>query len=317
MAKSLGQIHTVSQTFDNMTYPLTAGNQLLIDLPGQLTVQLQHMVRMMSNFKCVGIDMFFGPIQGANGDDLSACSMSGYLQYYAPTKGRVEACKQAYTSVRRMMKMSGVQPTHTITYDFRPIIADPASFENGDEIPNQAAIEDNGLASCLANGPGSSNIFGIYNQQILPRSTLGSNANIQSGFDIGLRSEASSADWTLNEKVVLEALTDPVASEELEYIPFELSYTGAEGATGIANSDDLSWRPDPALYLSILTGQIIVKVDESQAVAGVESQQDPMDYTELEIAVHVAGWKGFLGSNKKHRSSKKRGKKNGRRHSKR
>ena len=72
MAKSLGQIHTVSQTFDNLSYPLTAGNRLLIDLPGQLTAQLQHMVRMMSNFKCVGIDLSYGPIQGANGDDLSA-----------------------------------------------------------------------------------------------------------------------------------------------------------------------------------------------------------------------------------------------------
>lgn len=296
MAKSLGQIHTVSQTFDNVSFSLSAGNRLLIDLPGELTRQIQHMCRMMSNYKVVGVDMSFGPIQGANGDDLSSCSMSGYLQYYAPTKGRVEACKAAYKSVRRMMKLSGVEPSHAITYDFRPLIADPASFVNGGDIGNQASIEDNGLATCLADGPGSSNVFGIYNQGIVPRQEVGVTASFEEGFDIGLRTNVDSADWTLNEKVFLQALTEPLASESLEYIPFELSYTGAEGATGIASNDDLLWRPDPALYLSILTGQIIVQIDESQAVAGDPTGQNPMDFTELEIAVHVAGWKSFLGT---------------------
>ncbi len=309
MPKSLGQIHTVSQTFRYVNYNYDPGTKLLIDLPGQLTEQLQHMVRMMSNFKVVGIDMSFGPIQNAGGTNLSACSMSGKLQYYAPTKGRVEACKAAYTSVRRMMKMAGVHPTHAITYDFRPLIWDPAGLLNSADVPNWASVEDNGLATCLANGPGSTNVFGIYNQGILPRQAVGAAPNFQQGFDTGLRSNAASADWTLNEKVILEAMTDPIASEELEYIPFELSYTASEGTAGIAIDDGLLWRPDPALYLSILTGQIIIDVEESQATGDPEEPLEPIDLTELEVAVHVAGWKGFLGSDKKRRRSKKGGKK--------
>ena len=313
MAKSLGQIHTVSYELDNLTYSLAADNRLLIDLPGQLTEQLQHMVRMMSSFKVVGIDMAFGPIVNASG---ISCSMSGQLQYYAPTKGRVEALKAAYTTVRKMMRMSGVDPSHAITYDFRPPFANPADFENGDDFFNQASIENNGLASCLDNGPaGSTNIFAIYNQGILPRQDIGAAPNFQVGYAIGLRSNADSADWTLNESVILQSL-EPTADVVPESIPFELSSSSAEGASGLAVSDVLQWRPDPALYLSVLTGQIAIHIEESSATD--DTGASAMDSTQLDVSVHVAGWKSILGNNRrKRRHSKKGGKKHGRkRHSK-
>lgn len=319
MAKSLGQIHTVSQTFPNNTYSLAAANKLLIDLPGELTRQLQHMCRMMANYKVVGIDMSFAPI--TNASDVT-CSMSGSIQYYAPTAGRVAACKKAYEAVRRMMKIKGIVPSHNLNYDFRPLIANPADFENGADIANQATIEDNGLASCLANSPGgSSNIFGIYNQGIQPRLTVGAATFFEDGFNVGLRTNADSDDFVLNPKALLANAEDPLASEDLEEIPFELSWTpggvASSGGTpaGIsyqaATTSQLQWRPDPALYLSVLTGQLIVNIHESSAVdsAGV----DVMDNTELDVAVHVAGWKGILGSNKKR---SRRGRKHGRRRTK-
>jgi len=311
MPKSLGQIHTVSHEFANIDYSLASGNQLLIDLPGELTKQLQHMVRMMSSFKVVGIDMAIGPVVG--GSNLTA-SMSGQVQYYTPTKGRVDACKAAYHSVRRMMKLSGIDPTHAITYDFRPLIADPADFENGTDIPNWASIEDNGLASCLANGPAlSNNIFGVYNQGILPRQAIGSAPNFEDGFAIGLRSNVSSADFTLNEAVVLKALTTPTASEELETIPFELSYSPPDTVGGInmnANVNVMQWRPDPALYLSVLTGQLIIDIESFTAVND-EGVADP-DEAQLDVSVHVAGWKGILSDRKHRRRSKKKAKSHGR-----
>jgi len=305
MPKSLGQIHTVSHEWSHVTYDLSADNRLLLDLPGELTRQLQHMVRMMSSFKVVGVDMAFGPVVGASG---ISCSMSGQLKYFAPTEGRVKALKNAYTTVRRMMKLSGVLPKDAITYDFRPIIQDPADFENGGDIGNQASIEDNGLATCLISGPAaSSNVFGIYNQGIVPRQSVGTVASFEEGFDIGLRTNVASADWTLNEKVFL-ASSIPNASEEYEVIPFELSYTSSDHSVGPgagpSTSATWNWRPDPALYLSVLTGQIVIHIEESNALdaAGVPS----MDDTQLDVAVHVAGWKSILGSNKKSRRSRKK-----------
>lgn len=297
MAKSLGQIHTVSHEFDNLTYSLAADNKLLIDLPGELTRQLQHMVRMMQSFKVVGIDMSYGPIVNASG---ITASMSGQIQYYAPTKGRVEALKMSYKAVRRMMKLSGVDPKDAITYDFRPIIQDPADFVNGGDIANQATIEDNGLASCLSNGPaGSSNIFDIYNSGIQPHQVVGAVASFPIGFDIGLRTNVPSENWVLNQKVLLSSQTEPLASVELETIPFELSTTAADANVSLATSNDLQWRPDPALYLSILTGQLIIHIEES---AAEDSAGAPaMNSTQLDISVHVAGWKSILGSGKKRR----------------
>jgi hypothetical protein len=57
MAKSLGQIHTV-----NYSTPITYGsttpqNLINIDLPGELTSQLQRQIRWGQYFKVVGIDM--------------------------------------------------------------------------------------------------------------------------------------------------------------------------------------------------------------------------------------------------------------------
>ena len=212
-----------------------------------------------------------------------------------------------------MMKLSGVKPTNTANYDFRPVIADPATFLNGDDFHNQASIEDNGLATCLANGPGSSNIFGIYNQGIIPRIAFGS-TNFEEGFDIGLRTNADSADWTLNEGVYLQALSQPLASEELESIPFDVAFTSAsqsavaDDLTAVANS--MEWRPDPALYLSVLTGQLIVQIEQISAFD--TGNNEVLDEVTIEAAIHVAGWKSILSDGKKKRRHSKRRKSHGR-----
>ena len=308
MPKSLGQIHTVSYEFPNLTYFLASTNELLIDLPGQLTLHLQHMVRAMSSFKVVGIDMTYGPIPNAT--DIT-CSMSGQIKYYAPTQGRVAALKGAYVAVRRMMKLSGVNPNDNLNYDFRPPIADPASFENGADFYQQACIEDNGMPSCLSNGPGSSNVFGMYNQQIGPRYAIGGGIGVEEGFDIGLRDPAlAGADWVLNEGAYLQSAGAPTAIEEYEVIPFELSYSAPDtvaGITMISQSDSFNWRPDPALYLSILTGQLIVEIESSTALD--DAGNPAANSTQLDVAVHVAGWKSILGSKKKKSRRSKKGKK--------
>jgi len=303
MAKSLGQIHTVNYGLG----PIESDQRHLIDLPGELTLQLQHMVRMMSSFKLVGIDMSIAQPTGS--PDPIAVAVTGEIGYYAPTAGRVQALKMAYQSVRRMMKLSGVHPTDAITYDFRPPLADPAAFANGTDFVNQASIEDNGMPSCLANGPGSSNIFGVYNQGILPRQAVGAPTGFEEGFNIGLRTNIDSADWTLNEGVILQALSSPIAKEELEVIPFNLAFNSAETSAAGAMTPaatNFNWRPDPALYLSVLTGQLTVDLDEVDIFVG------EADEVTIDCGFHIAGWKSILGSGKKRRRSKskrRRGKK--------
>jgi len=295
MPKSLGQIHTVNYEF---LEPAT-DQQFLIDLPGQLTEQLQHMVRMMTSVKLVGMDFTILPVLNA---DPFEVAISGTVEYYAPTQGRVAALKGAYQSVRRMMKISGVNPKDNINYDFRPPISDPAGYENGADFLNQAAIDDSADPTCLANGPGTHNVFGVYNQQIGPRFALAANPGFEAGFDIGLRTTVLGADWVLNDGAYLQS-SIPTAIEERESIPFAVSYsnTGGEAAPAGAEPDivtNWNWRPDPALYLAILTGQLHI---DCQSVVVGGPTPEPEDEVILACAFHVAGWKSILSSNKKKR----------------
>ena len=94
MAKSLGQIHTCN--FE--VQPVDGdGEKWLLDTAGVLSNQLNHMVRQGNYMKVVGIDMTvseFGGVADAGGQ------ISGFLNYYAPTRGRCEAFKSAFAAVR-------------------------------------------------------------------------------------------------------------------------------------------------------------------------------------------------------------------------
>jgi hypothetical protein len=74
------------------------------------------------------------------------------------------------------------------------------------------------------------------------------------------------------------------ANPNAEAIPWQLSYS--PGTTDISTS--LQWRPDPALYVAMAFGQIRVKLDEID----LDGAQNPLN---LDIAVHIAGWKSIMG----------------------
>ncbi len=281
MPKSLGQIHSVDYYLQNSA----AGDQGLIDLPGQLSNQLQHRVRMMSTFKVVGIDI---AIIGSG-----TSTVSGDIAYYASTKGRVEALQHAWQACKDMMKLNGVKYWNNLNYDFRPIMRDPAFFTLtgalGSDFGNQASLESVGGTPgplCLTDPPaGYKSVFETYNEGIQPTQTAA--VDFSSGFNV---IEAGTAgDMVLNEAEYINAWV-PVASPDPERIPFQLSIDTANDEA----STTFLWRPDPALYLSVLTGQLHVDIDISSDTS-----------VDLRFTVHVAGWKSILGSNKKRRYSKR------------
>lgn len=274
MAKSLGQIHTVSKTLINTD----AGDLGIIDLPGELSSQLQRRVRMMSAFKVCGIDI------GISGSGDS--TVSGAIRYFAPTKGRVEALKKAWEATRDMLKLNGVEYWNNINYDFRPIMRDPTVYDldgiDGGDFLNQASLETvAGVPGplCLITPPaGYKSVFATYNEGIDPQ--VSGTPTFSTGFNV---IEAGTAgDMVLNEGEYLSSLI-PLASEQLESIPFQLSIDTLNNES----SATFQWRPDPALYLSVLTGQLEIFI---------EMTSNPL--TDLDVSVMVAGWKGILGGHK-------------------
>ncbi len=278
MPKSLGQIHTV-----NYTMPVTAsGNKLNIDLPGRLTSQLQRMVRAGTYHKVVGIDLDITTTGTVGGGQIT-----GKFKYYSPTQGRCAAFREAFESMREVMKTQGLNMRDNKMYDFRAPINDDGTVQF---FANQATLDGtNGL--CLNNvaTPGAS-IFGVYNESQRPQFTQAAGDQYKTGFDTILTEAYTNAtgnikpDFVLNDRVIYTG-NEHVASIDYQTIPFSVSYT--------PDSTDLTlnmqWRPDPALFLAVLCGQLQVEVEEVNFDGGASE-------LELNIAVMVSGWKSIMGS---------------------
>ena len=289
MAKSLGQIHNVNFRAG----AFTAINQRYVcDLPSQLTAQLQRMVRAGTFHKVVGIDMNLDPSGVTPGD---SASVTGRIRYFTPTRGRCEAFRSAFRSAAELMKSQGVSMRDNKMYDFRPRINSTAPLA-GNDFQNQATLDgSDGL--CLVHNvvPGAS-VFGVHNAGLQPVSSTASADVFTSGFNTVLQG-AGGTDFVLND--TLPFTGNPLeASEEYEEIPFEMAYNPASANAG-ATATGFSFRPDPALYIAVLTGQFEIIIDEITLSAGVPN-------VVLNVSVQVAGWKSIMGSpDKKKRSSKK------------
>jgi len=286
MAKSLGQIHNVSVSAG----PFSAVNQKFnVDLPGELTEQLQRMVRAGTFHKLVGIDMSLNPNAV---DPTFGGQVTGRIRYYVPTRGRCEAYRAAFKAMAEVMKTQGISMRDNKMYDFRAPLNE---FSALNTFNNQATLDGtNGLALVNSANPGAS-IFGVHNAGVQPVSTTAAGDLFDEGFSTILQARAGGTDFILNDSLPFtgSAMT---ASEELEEIPFTVSYTPATATAG-ADSEIFHYRPDPALYLAILCGQLQIVIDEINFTGAATS-------CILTSSFQVSGWKSIMGSPDKKRSSK-------------
>lgn len=285
MAKQLGQIHTVNFSRNGVD---ASGQKINCDLPGQLTEQLNHMVRWGQSFKVVGIDMSLHTEGTAGGGQVS-----GYIRYYAPTKGRCDAVRNAFLTMKDTMSIMGVEMRDNKLYDFRA----PINNSNAQEpFLNQACLDGtNGLA--LRSTVAGASIFGVHNRQQQPQYEGTSGDLFQPGFDTKLpnpTSDPDGGDFVLNDGVSWSG-DSLVAEEDYEMIPFMMSWT--PDSTDIAIS--FNWRPDPALYLAVLCGQLQVVCEEVELDEGAPG-------INIELAIHVAGWKSVMSNPRRKRIYGKR-----------
>lgn len=299
MPKSLGMIHTVNYELFEPGVGIVANQKYLIDLPGQLTNQLQRMVRANQYFKVVGIDMTLRSIPG--GTVVEPAPVAGTIEYYAPTRGRCDAIKQAYQAIRRGMKLQGINPQNNRHYDCRFPLGLTAQYVNGAAFFNQATIDGtNELTLDESAGAVNDEVFTVYNKGIAPQQT----ATVDFATGFGLPGAAgTTTDYVLNEGEFYEGSLVPVAELTKELIPFVVSY-GIDSTNDTSAAVEMQWRPDPALYLAVLTGQLDVTIKSCPL--------NLSDYA-IDMAIHVSGWKSILGSGKKRTSkNSKKAKSHGR-----
>ena len=279
MPKGLGQIHTVNHQMDFAN----SGAINNIDVAGELTSQLQRTVRQGNAFKVVGIDMSLST-QGTIGGG----QVSGFIRYYAPTKGRCAAYRGAFKAMKSLMKTQGLSmsaASGNSKYDFRVQITD----ENGGiPLKNQATLDGVEGLALYHQTDSKASVFEVHNSGVIPRVTGGAATGGNTGFDTIINEGAGATDFILNNHN-LSDYNPMVASVNWEYIPFTLTWT--------PDSSDLvtvwQWRPDPALYLSVMTGQFQIFVEEVNLDGG-NSQG-----LELHTAVMVSGWSSIMSDGKK------------------
>ena len=223
--------------------------------------------------------------------------ISGELRYYAPTRGRCQAYKNAYRAVRKGMELQGVNIRGNRNYDFRVPIDKISDYANGLTFFNQATIDGSNGLSLTGATSGDDDIFDVYNDNIQPRQTTP--VTFDAGFGLP-GAPGAATDFVLNEGSTYDPSLERVASTELESIPFQLTFTPGSDSTVWM----MEWRPDPALYLAVMCGMFEVYVDELDGDSGATDLK-------IHMAVHVAGWKSIMGNpdkkrrSRKHKSSKK------------
>ncbi len=288
MAKELGQIHTVNYRAGPFS---ASGEKYLCDLSKELTQQIGHMVRNSTSHKLVGIDLTASEVGGTG-----PAGISGWIRFYAPTRGRVEAYKDAYKAVMTGLKLNGVNVKGNKIYDFRVALQDRRGYVNGDDFVNQAAIGgQEGLGELSLGNEDlegdNFSVFEVYNLDRQPVAAPASTPTFSAGYNI-LSPSGNISDFVANEGFYWDGMKDE-ANVEMEMIPFELNWTPTSDDTAFV----LNWRPDPALYVAMMAGQFDILIDEISSNVG--------DELVIDVAAHIAGWKPMLG----HKRNMKKGRK--------
>ncbi len=288
MPKELGQIHTVN-FYNVIDDDIPASLIVNYDIPGELCSQLSQMVRQGNYFKLVGIDMNLTAVGTTGGGQVS-----GYIRYFSPTKGRCAAYRSAFDAMRTAMNLQGINMRDNEMYDFRVGFNGEGTINpDGGTILNQATLDGTTPLNLVDSRDPS--VFGVHNEGVIPTSKGVATGDLfQSGFNT-MGVQTTPTDFVLDDTALWTGNADS-ASEEWEAIPFMMSWT--PDTTDIATQ--FQFRPDPALYIAIMTGQLQLYIEEINLDGGAGS-------LELTSAVQISGWKSIMGNpDKKKRSSRGR-----------
>ena len=289
MAKELGQIHTVNYT-QQVANVGSLQDAILVDLPGQLTSQLQTMVRWGTYHKVVGIDITVDKTQIVG--STRGGQISGFIQYYAPTKGRCEAVRGAFEAMKTVMKNQGVSTSANRMYDFKAPINDNPHLSG--PYPNRATLDGvNGLALFNVGTP-SASIFNVHNESVRPDGGITPAGDLYSSGFGTLTNPAGGTDFVLNDTAAYSGNRDG-ASTDYETIPFQVTFDPDTG-----NVTTFQWRPDPALFLAVLCGQMTVVVNNID----IDGTPTPPANLDLNVSVMVSGWKSIMSKPKSRRSKR-------------
>lgn len=305
MAKSLGQIHTTKFNYEQASTDLGEAEAFLCDNSAKLSTQFNRNIRMMQSYKWVGADLVVQLPEEFVGNvtQSTAVVVKGRMRYFAPTKGRCNALRAAYEQFMHQAKLQGVTPGNNKLFDFRVLPRGLASYPRnlgspaGNEIRNLTTLDGINALSMVDGASSVTEAFTAYNSGVTPEDTNVTSADFSTGLRTQLGTVVTQTDFVLNEGNI-QSGNALIADASFEEIPFTLSFDAVDKRT-----ISLQWRPDPALYVSVLGGFVEVVLDEISAT-GATSVVTPINGVEMDISMHWAGWKSIVRPLKSRRSRK-------------
>lgn len=302
MPKSLGQIHTTKFNYETQDTSLGESKAFLCDNSARLSTQFNRNIRMMQSYKWVGADLVVQLPENIHpfGTESTSVQVKGRMRYFAPTKGRCQALRDAYNQFRTMAKAQGVNPGKNRLFDFRVIPRPEADYTinadavNVGEVLVNLTTLDNTNPLVMTGGASGVSVFDTYNENVRPRSSTVVPGSFSSGLDTW--QSGTQTDFVVNEGLIQSGNPDE-ADVEFEEIPFVLTYDSVD-----PRSMSLQWRPDPALYVSVLGGFVEIVLDEITATGATGGL--PINGVEVDIAMHWAGWKSIVQPPKSRRMTR-------------
>ena len=301
MAKSLGQIHTCSYNYEGSILEVTASNAFLCDNSAALSKRFNRNIRMMQSYKWVGADLVVQlPENVSGGDNSIEVTVKGRMRYFAPTKGRCNALRAAYQQFRETARQQGVNPSNNKLFDFRVLpralnqYTLNTDYTNDHPIYNTTTLDGVNALTMVGGVNAPVECFVSYNSGVAPEDTTVTSADFASGLRTQVGTLLTQTDFTLNEGKI-QSGNSLIADTEFEEIPFALTFDGLDKRTST-----LQWRPDPALYVSVLGGFVEIVLDEIKASGATVPV--PLDGFEMDVAMHWAGWKSIVQAPKSNRS---------------
>ena len=303
MPKSLGLIHTCDYNFESNILNRGESNAFLCDSSAALSKQFNRNIRMMQSYKLVGADLVvqLPDDLAPPGDNSDRVIVKGRMRYFQPTKGRCNALRQAYEQLRKQAKLQGVDLSNNKLFDFRVLPRARSNYSQNVgtdfEIRNTTTLDGiNDLAMIEASDSGSE-VFTRYNDGVVPTETVVSALDFTSGLKTQLGTIVTQTDFVRNEGLI-QSGNPLIADVEMEDIPFVLTFDATARRTF-----SMQWRPDPALYVSVLGGFVEIVIDEVDA-GGADPA--PLNGYEMDITLHWAGWKSIVRPPKKRMTMKKK-----------
>ena len=297
MPKSLGLIHTVSFNYEAPVSATGTSNAHLCDVSGKLTQQFNRQIRQMQTYKMVGIDLVAQLPESVTGLDADRVVCKGRIRYMQPTKGRCDAMRTAYQQLREQMKGRGIDPKDNKGFDFRVLPRAASNYPSNASGFDQVALTNNSTLDGLTalamtdNSNLQFEVFDSHNANVRPQITAGT-ADFATGLRTQIGTLVTPTDFVLNDGEISEGNPN-FADTAFEEIPFELAYDSTARRVTQWN-----WRPDPALYVSVLTGQVEIVLDEITAAGAVAPD---INGIEIDCSIHIAGWKSIVRSPRRRR----------------